>query len=125
MTLKQKITSFILLFFITYITIILFLFFAYNLSTKNLISLLLGIKLTTLNAFLGFYSIKIGIDKPAKIFFRWIFGGMLVRLFLIIVLVVLIIEFLEINMISFIFSILFFYIFYLIIEIIYLNFRSN
>lgn len=125
MTLKQKITLFIMFFLILYLSIILFLYFTHNLSIENLISLLLGIILTTLNAYLGFYSIKIGIDKPAKVFFRWIFGGMVVRLLLIIVLVVLIIAFLEINRISFIFSFLFFYIFYLIIEIIYLNFRSN
>lgn len=125
MTLEQKITLFILFFLILYLSIILFLYFTYNLSIENMISLLLGIVLTTLNAYLGFYSIKAGIDKPAKIFFRWILGGMVVRLFLLIVAVVLVFEFLEINRISFIFSILFFYIFYLIIEVIYLNFRSN
>lgn len=125
MTLGQKITLFIITFLIFYITITVTLYLTKNISIGDFKSLLLGIALTTVNTFIGFYSIKKGINKPEKSFFRWIFGGMIIRLFLIVAAVVLVLVFLEINRISFIFSILFFYIFYLVVEIIYLNFLSN
>jgi hypothetical protein len=58
-------------------------------------------------------------------FFKRLFGGMVIRFFTTLIMVVLVLLFLELNRISFIFSILFFYIFYLVVEIIYLNFRQN
>ena len=88
-------------------------------------SIVLAWGITTVNSLLAFFAIKTGINKSEKVFFRRIFGGMLVRFMIVLLIVVLVLFFLEIYRISFIFSILFFYIYYLIIEIIYLNNRQN
>jgi len=81
--------------------------------------------ITTFNAGLGVISIKSGINKPEKMFFQRLFGGMVIRFFTTLIMVVLALLFLELNRISFIFSILFYYFFYLVIEIFYLNFSQN
>jgi hypothetical protein len=66
-----------------------------------------------------------GLNRPNKEFLASLFGGLLIRLSLLLILLTTTLIFLEINEISFIFSILFFYFFYVIIEIIYLNFRER
>jgi hypothetical protein len=87
-------------------------------------SIILAWGITTVNSLLAFFTIKTGINKSAKVFFRRIFGGMLVRFMMVLLIVVLVLIFLELFRISFIFSILFFYIYYLIVEIIYLNYHQ-
>lgn len=115
--------TFLLLIFFTALLIGLLLFEI--LSPKYFKSILLGEAITTFNAAIGFLSIKSGINKPEKMFLRWLLGGMVLRFLTTLVIVILALLFLELNRISFIFSILFFYSFFLIIEIIYLNFHQN
>ena len=88
-------------------------------------SVLFGDVITFLNFILGLLFIFFGINSPIKTFLISIFGGLVLRLSIMLVLVVVSLKFLEINEISFIFSLLFFYIFYAIIEIIYLNFSKK
>ncbi len=108
------------------IFLIITLFYFTNILSKEYFkSIITAGLITSFNAVIGIISIKSGINKPEKIFFRRIFGGIVVRLFLTLILLVLTLVFLELNRISFIFSILFFYIFYLITEIIYLNLNQN
>jgi hypothetical protein len=88
-------------------------------------SIFIGNFLGFLNFILGMMFVTWGINRPYKQFLTSLFGGLLIRLSLLLVLLTSTLIFLEINEISFIFSILFFYFFYVIIEIIYLNFRKR
>jgi hypothetical protein len=88
-------------------------------------SIFIGNFLGFLNFLLGLMFVTWGINRAYKQFLTSLFGGLLIRLSLLLVLLTSTLIFLEINEISFIFSILFFYFFYVIIEIIYLNFRKR
>jgi hypothetical protein len=88
-------------------------------------SIFIGNFLGFLNFILGMMFVTWGINRAYKQFLASLFGGLLIRLSLLLVLLTSTLIFLEINEISFIFSILFFYFFYVIIEIIYLNFRKR
>ena len=88
-------------------------------------SILIGDFLAFLNFILGLLFVSWGLNRPNKEFLASLFGGLLIRLSLLLILLTSTLIFLEINEISFIFSILFFYFFYVIIEIIYLNFRKR
>ena len=88
-------------------------------------SILIGDFLAFLNFIIGLLFVSWGLNRPNKEFLASVFGGLLIRLSLLLILLTSTLIFLEINEISFIFSILFFYFFYLIIEIIYLNFRKR
>lgn len=88
-------------------------------------SILIGDFLAFLNFMLGLMFVTWGINRADKEFLASLFGGLLIRLSLLLVLLTSTLIFLEINEISFIFSILFFYFFYVIIEIIYLNLRKR
>ena len=88
-------------------------------------SILFGDFLAFLNFILGSMFVSWGLNRPNKEFLASLFGGLLIRLSLLLILLTSTLIFLEINEISFIFSILFFYFFYVIIEIIYLNFRKR
>lgn len=125
MTSLKKLTYFTLTFIIFSFLLITILFLVDVISVEQLESFIVAGSITTFNAALGMISIKTGINKPEKMFFQRLFGGMVIRFLLTLIMVVLALLFLELNRISFIFSILFFYIFYLTIEIIYLNFLQN
>jgi hypothetical protein len=88
-------------------------------------SILIGDFLAFLNFIIGLLFVSWGLNRPNKEFLASLFGGLLIRLSLLLILLTSTLIFLEINEISFIFSILFFYFFYVIIEIIYLNFRER
>jgi hypothetical protein len=81
--------------------------------------------ITYLNFALGFLSITIGLGKPNNFFLFAVFGGMVLRLFLMVLMVFISVKFLDIRVGVFIFVILFFYIIYLIIEIFYLFIKKG
>jgi hypothetical protein len=104
---------------------IIFLFIITLTSPPNQLqfkSILIGDLVGFSNFLLGLLFIFIGINRPEKLFLLSFYGGILIRLS---VIVVLIIKTLEINVNNFIFSLLFFYFFYLTVEIFYLNFRKQ
>ncbi len=119
----------ILLFGISFGIFILIILAGYSLvAASNKIifkSILIGDFLAFLNFVLGLMFVTWGINRPNKEFLASLFGGLLIRLSLLLILLTSTLIFLEINEISFIFSVLFFYFFYVIIEIIYLNFRKR
>ena len=88
-------------------------------------SILIGDLLACLNFLLGLGFLFWGINRSGKKFLVSLYGGLLLRLSLLLILLIVVLVFLEINEITFIFSILFFYFFYVIIEIIYLNLRER
>jgi len=96
-------------------------------SVNNLInkSIFFGDAIAFLNFILGLLCILYGINKSNKIFLISLFGGLLLRLTIMLALVLISLKFLDIKEISFIFSLLFFYFFYVIIEVIYLYFSKK
>lgn len=125
----MKLPKKILLFGISFGIISLLILAGYTLfaTSKQTISksILIGDFLAFLNFILGLLFVSWGLSRPNKEFLASLFGGLLIRLSLLLILLTSTLIFLEINEISFIFSILFFYFFYVIIEIIYLNFRER
>ncbi len=95
-------------------------------SNNNILkSIQMGDLLGFLNFAIGLLFIFLGINNSNKRFLISLFGGLLLRLIIMVFLVVITLKFLEINEISFIFSLLFFYFLYVTIEIIYLNLRKS
>lgn len=105
--------------------IILFLKLQENILSFDADSILFAYIITTINYSLGLISIKIGINKSAKIFLISFLGGMVFRLFLMLALILISLNSLQIKQNSFIFSVFIFYSFYLFTEIFYLNKRKN
>ena len=109
------------------LSLIVLTFLSFNESPDQLFfkSVLIGDLLAYLNFLLGLGFLFWGINRSDKKFLASLYGGLLIRLSLLLILLIVVLVFLEINEITFIFSILFFYFFYLIIEIIYLNLRKR
>lgn len=87
--------------------------------------ILYGGIITTFNFILGVLSIKFGIKKSVKGFSLLFLGGMILRLFLMLIAVFICLKFLELKGNSFIFSVFIFYFFYLIIEIFYVIYKNK
>lgn len=88
-------------------------------------SIFIGDAISFLNFMMGIACILYGINRSNKIFLISLFGGLILRLTIMLALVIVCLKFLDINEISFIFSLLFFYFFYVIIEVIYLYFSKK
>ena len=110
-----------LIIFLIFFLLFCLLFLLKIVSHELFIAVLISLFISTLNFFLGMLSIKLGIKKHTNSFMKFIFGGMVFRLFLMAFLVFVSLKFLDINRNNFIFSIFFFYILFLIIEVYYLN----
>ena len=107
-----------------FISLVIFLMIK-NLSSDLFFSLFYGFIFSTINFFLGVLSIHFGFEKSDKIFLIIVFGGLVIRLFLMFILVVIAIQFLFVRLNSFIFTTFIFYFYYLIVEIFILNQKKN
>src|ERR1035437_4403758 len=76
--------------------------------------------ITYLNFVSGYIFLKLSNNKSNTIFLIMILGGMLLRLFMMLLLVFISLKFLHIKTGVFIFVSFFFYVFYLLVEILYL-----
>jgi hypothetical protein len=112
----MKISLFIGLIFIS----ILLLYQIKIISFDFLKSFILAGFITYLNFLLGYFFLAFSKGKSDTIFLIMIMGGMLLRLFFMLLLVLISLKFLDIRTGVFIFVIFFFYVFYLFIEILYL-----
>jgi len=104
---------------------ILLLYWFDRISFDIMKSFFLAGFITYLNFALGFASITFGIGKSANVFLVSVFGGMVLRLFMMLIMVFISLKFLDIRVGVFIFVILFFYIVYMIIEIFYLLMKKG
>lgn len=98
-----------------------YLFFSGTIDFQSYKSFSLGILIAFLNFIIGFFTMKIGINKPNKSFLIIVFGGVVVRFFLIFILIILTLSFLYVRMNSFIFTTFTFYFYFLIVEVLYLK----
>ena len=81
--------------------------------------------ITTVNFVLGIWSIKLGLIRSMKMFLILFIGGMIFRLFLMLIAVFICLKFLELKGNTFIFLVFIFYIFYQIIEIFCVIYRNK
>ena len=99
---------------------ILFLYQIKIISFDFLKSFIIAGVITYLNFVSGYFFLKFSHKKSDIIFLIMILGGMLLRLFMILLLVFISLKFLDIKTGVFIFVVFFFYVFYLLVEILYL-----
>ncbi len=125
MTSKKLLISISIISTVVFLLLITAFYFTSYLNTNLFISVLAGSLIVIFNFLIGFAFIKFSLSKSDKVFFSMLWGGMVLRLFFILILVFILLKFLELNATGFIFSILFFYVFYLIIEIFYLNLKKT
>jgi hypothetical protein len=103
------------------------LFFLYqtdNIDYETFRSAFAGIIIALVNYLIGFYLLRIGLNKPDKLFLTIVMGGMVARLFLVLISIIISIKLLKMSQDSFIFAIFTFYIFFLTLEIINLSNRD-
>jgi hypothetical protein len=96
-----------------------YLYLNNTLSVPDWIAFLAGGSTTTLNFYLGIISLRIALNAPINRFLGIVFGGMLLRLILLLGVVYGGLQFLEIKRDVFIFVIFVFYTIYLVVEIFY------
>ena len=102
---------------VLFIIIILILYFLGRFESITFSSFLYGFLIATLNFLLGIFSIKIGLHKSNQIFLIVVFGGIILRLFIILLLILLTLNFLFVSLNSFIFTTFILYFYYLTVEI--------
>jgi len=100
-------------------------FFSNTLDPIQFYSIFLGFIFSTTNFVLGVLAIHFGFEKSDKIFLIVVFGGLVARLFLMLILIVIALKFLFVRLNSFIFTTFIFYFYYLIVEIFILNQKKN
>jgi hypothetical protein len=96
-----------------------------HIEVINFNSFLYGFLISTFNISLGLLSIKLGLYKSDFIFLIVVFGGLILRFFLILALILLTLKFLFVRLNSFIFITFIFYFYYLIIEVYILSQKKN
>jgi hypothetical protein len=94
-------------------------------DSVQFLSLLYGFIFSTFNFFLGVLSIHFGFEKSDKIFLIVVFGGLVIRLIMMLILIIIALKFLFVRLNSFIFTTFIFYFYYLIVEIFILNQKKN
>ncbi len=93
----------------------------FNFGVEKIKSLWYSGIIATLNIVAAFFTIKLTIEKEEKTFMKTFFGGMGVRVLIMIVLIVSIIKFLDVDQFTFIISLLILYVLYQIWEIWLIN----
>lgn len=101
------------------------LLFTGKIETILFSSFLYGFIISTLSFILGLFSIQFGLEKSDRIFLVVVFGGLVIRLFLILMLIIITINFLFVSLNWFILITFIFYFYYMIIEIYILLQKKN
>jgi hypothetical protein len=113
----MKLINFFIILPFLYLVILVALYLGGRLETVIFNSFLYGFIISTINILLGLALIRIGISKSDKFFFITVFGGSILRLFIVFLLIILTLIFLFVSLNSFIFITFIFYFYYLIIEV--------
>lgn len=106
---------------IVFLFILLILFFSSYRDVLILKSLFYGLLITSINFTLGILSYRFGLEKSDKIFLIVVFGGLFIRLFLMLIMILIAIKLLFVSLNSFIFTTFICYFYYLIVEIFILS----
>lgn len=90
-----------------------------------ILSIIMGVSLSLINALAGFISAKVAMKKEHKTFSKIIFGSMIIRYFVVALVVFLCLKYIRINELGFGLSFMISTFILIIIEIFYLNSRLN
>jgi hypothetical protein len=122
---KNKFLLFLYLLPFLFILTLTSFYLSNRLDSQLFYSLLYGIFLPTLNFLLGILAIHFGFEKSDRLFLIIVFGGLVVRFFLMFIIIVIAIDLLFVSLNSFIFTTFIFYFYYLIVEIFILTQKKN
>ena len=122
---KSKLLTFLYLLPLLFVITLTTFYLSNRLGDQLFFSLLYGFLFPTLNFLLGILSIHFGFEKSDKLFLIIVFGGLIVRFFLMLILIVIALKLLFVSLDSFIFTTFIFYFYYLIVEIFILNQKKN
>jgi hypothetical protein len=122
---KNKFLLFLSLLPFLFILTLTSFYLSNRLDSQLFYSLLYGIFLPTVNFLLGILAIHFGFEKSDRLFLIIVFGGLVVRFFLMFIIIVIAIDLLFVSLNSFIFTTFIFYFYYLIVEIFILTQKKN
>lgn len=122
---KSKFLIFLLVIPVLFIATVTILYLSNHLVSQTFFSLLWGYLISSINLILGLTAIHFGLEKNDKLFLIIIFGGLVIRLFLILGLIIMVLNFLYVSLNSFIFTTFIFYFYYLLVEIFVLTRKKN
>lgn len=122
---KNRLLVFLLVIPIIFITTVTILYSLNHLDSQIFYSLFWGFSISTLNLIIGLTSIRFGLEKSDKLFLIIVFGGLILRLFLMLSLIIIALNFLFVRLNSFIFTTFIFYFYYLLVEIFVLARKKN
>lgn len=115
--------QFSLLFFISFLIGFLLLLFG-SVNTGFIIPFIYAIGLNIINAALSVYSFQKGYKNSTKNFLLFIFGGMIIRMFLILLLFFIVIKYFNVDITIFVFTFFVLYFIALILEINYYRLQT-
>lgn len=88
-------------------------------------AVIIGAILTTVNVLLGYAAIEYSLGKSTTTFFKFVIGGMGIRLFLMAVILVLLIKVFQLHVGALISSMGIFYVVFLTLEVFYIQKKIN
>jgi hypothetical protein len=91
------------------------------LSQVQIISIICGYLISLLNAFLGYKLNVMGINKPVKSFMVLVFGGMGLRILILVILLLVLLRIAGLDEVSLVGSAFFFYIVFMTLEVLYFH----
>jgi len=116
---ENKINSYLLI-FLTILLIVFSLLYVFNVIDKIFfMAFVTGYLLNLVNTFLAMYLFKKAINRENKLFLINVLGGMVGRMFFLLISFIIILKFLIIDKLRFIFTFFILYFFLLVFEIIY------
>lgn len=112
------------LFNLPLLTILLIL--AYLIFNNEIVQgIFIGYLLCLIHAAIGYVSFEYSYSKSNKVFLKYYFGGMIIRLFLLLILIFFLLKYIGVNIISLLFSLLIFYLLNLAMELQHVIKRPN
>jgi hypothetical protein len=123
---RKKVKKIYKQFILVYILVYSFIFLSYFLNAltyNSLSSTFPAGVINLINSIAAIFAFQRGFHRSNNVFLLFIFGGMLIRLFIILILVFLTIKYLNIDKLGFIFTLFIIYFINLILEINYFRVR--
>jgi len=122
---KSRLLHFLYLLPLLFVITITTFYLSNRLDSQLFYSMFYGFIFPTINFLLGILTIHFGFEKSDKLFLIIVFGGLIVRFFLMLILIVIALKLLFVSLNSFIFTTFIFYFYYLIVEIFILTRKKN
>ncbi len=110
------------MYLITNVIIVFLVFLVFK--DEYRIAIITGLFIALVHFYLGIFLGKIASGKNSKLFIKYYFGGIIIRLFFVLFLIFVVLKWFGINQISFLISFFIFYLFSVVLELTYLIKKS-